>query len=309
MIWSTLLHPSLDVVYRLPELQGGSEYRDCSCTQVPFDKGLNVARVVHALGEEVHVAGIVPEYGLKRFADMLDANGIVHRLFPVPGDLRVTTTILESETRGRTRIAATPLVIPSRLQHDFTGFIARQMKSGDYWCFSGDLPRGFSDNAFSVLLDAGSEQRCQTLLDTSGVPLQKGVRSRPTIIKPNLSELENFFGEQVRGVHHIALKGKRLLDMGITYIFISLGADGMIALHKNDCILCSAPSVEVLSSEGSGDALVAGVLVALKRQFSFTETCRLAVACGSAKTVCKGPAGINPDTVWQFMEEVRITSV
>ena len=52
--------------------------------------------------------------------------------------------------------------------------------------------------------------------------MKLGVRAKPTVLKPNGVELEEFFGEQVQGVHHMALKGKLLLDRGIPYVFISL---------------------------------------------------------------------------------------
>ena len=309
MIWSTLFNPSLDIVYTLPELRRGSTCRDCDCRLVPAGKGLTVALVVQALGEEVCIAGLLPEYERKRFTTMLDANGISHFLFSIPGDMPVTTTIKERENDTGTRLAAVPSVVPGRLQHEFSEYAARHMAAGDFWCFSGPLPGGFSDDGFNDLIGICAGRGGEALLDTSGISLQKGIRSRPAIVKPNLNELEEFFGEQIRGVHHIALKGKRLLDMGIAYVFISLGADGMIALHKNDCILCSAPAVEVKETAGCGDALVAGVLVARKRRFSFTETCRMAVACGSARAACGGPGILRPDMVWQLMEDVRITSV
>jgi 1-phosphofructokinase family hexose kinase len=223
--------------------------------------------------------------------------------------MRINTTILDEGTGSTTHISATAPEVSERIQHEYGDFAVQLMHQGDYWCFSGSLPRGFSDDAYAGLIGLCREAGGLSLLDSRATPFQKGLRARPTMVKPNLSELEEFFGEQIRGVHHIALKGKRLLDMGITYIFISLGADGMIALHKNDCILCSAPGVTVRDTVGCGDALVAGVLVAHKRQFSFTETCRLAVACGSAKAMRCGPGVIDSEAVWQLMEEIQITSI
>jgi len=135
------------------------------------------------------------------------------------------------------------------------------------------------------------------------------VRSKPLMLKPNITELEELFGEQIKGVHHIALKGKRLIDMGIQFAFISLGADGMIAIHGTDCLLCSPPQVKVVDTVGCGDALVAGVLVAQKRKFSFSETCRMAIACGASKSMHEGPGVVTRDEVWQLMEDVRITAI
>lgn len=170
-------------------------------------------------------------------------------------------------------------------------------------------PKGFTDDYYSSLINACSTASIKTFLDTKNDALKLGIRARPLLLKPNLAELEQLFDEQVKGVHHIALKGKRLLDMGIAYVFISLGADGMIALHKNDCLLCSVPSIEVIHKVGCGDALVAGVSVAQHRQFNFAETCRLAVACGTAKAMHQDFGEISREEVWKLMEQINITAV
>ena len=66
-------------------------------------------------------------------------------------------------------------------------------------------------------------------------------------------------------MHHIALKAKRLVDMGVGYVFVSLGADGMIAIHENDCLLCSPPRIRAVDPVGCGDALVGGLLAGFSR--------------------------------------------
>jgi tagatose 6-phosphate kinase len=129
------------------------------------------------------------------------------------------------------------------------------------------------------------------------------------MVKPNLSELEAYFGEQIRGVRHIALKGKRLLDVGIGQVFISLGSDGMIAVHQNECLLCSPPAVDVVDTVGCGDALVAGLTVGQARGFSFAEMCRMAVACGVSNAMHPGPGSVDRDEVADLMPRVTIEAV
>jgi tagatose 6-phosphate kinase len=309
MIWCTLLNPTLDVTYTVSELQSGKTHIDCLQTQIPAGKGLNIVRVIRTLGEEVTVTGLLPEFDGKRVTAFLEDRSIAHHFFPVSGGMGVNATVVEDKTGDVTHIVAASPKVSSRIQHEFTTFAAQKMKSGDYWCFSGSIPQGFSDDAYSSFIKCGEEIGVKSVLDSQGAPLKRGIRTRPFMIKPNLSELEEFFEEQIKGVHHIALKGKRLMDMGVTYVFISLGEDGMIALHKNDCLLCNAPSIQVRDTNGCGDALVAGALVAIKRQFSFTEICRMAVACGSAKALHRDPGKVNSDNVWQLMEDVHITSV
>lgn len=309
MIYCTLLNPALDVIYKVDSLQSGSTLTNTSCLAVPAGKGINVARVVSLLGEEVCVTGLMPENDIKRTTEFLENMGIGSAFIPIPGNLRVNTTILEKNSESVTHINSLSAKVPIRIQDEYLDYVAGRCKKDDFWCFSGSLPNGFESDIYNKLIRICSENGSDTLLDSRDAALKLGIRSRPIMIKPNLDELEMFFDEQIRGVHHIALKGKRLLDMGISFVFISLGSDGMIAVHENDCLLCSAPQIKVVDTVGCGDALVAGLIVAYKRKFSFPEMCRLAVACGSSKALHEGPGYVTRDEVWQLMEDVQITAV
>lgn len=309
MIWCTLLNPALDIIYEVEDFINGKTYGNCLQQQIPAGKGFNVARIIRQLGEEVCITGLLPEYAEKQITSLFEDHQINHYFYAIPGVIRINTTINEKKKGFSTHFSSVSSTVSSRIQHEYIRFIEPKIQPGDYWCFSGSLPKGTQDNYYGSLISLCNEKGGRTLLDTRAAPLLHGVRSKPLIVKPNLNELEEFFGEPIKGVHHIALKGKRLLDMGVSYVFISLGEDGMIALHKNDCLLCSPPPVEVRDTVGCGDAVVAGVTVAHKRQFSFSETCRMAVACGTAKAMHSGPGSIMDSAVWQLMEDVTITSV
>jgi 1-phosphofructokinase family hexose kinase len=282
---------------------------DLPITVTPAGKGLNVACVVHELAEEVAFFATIPEIDLQRFTRFLDDRGIRHRIIPVPGGVRVNTTIVNTSTNAVTHLNSAGSAISPRFQDEFVDLVRQNCDSGSYWCFSGSIPEGFDSDVYGRMIKSCNDSGAHTFLDSRGTPLKMGLRARPEMIKPNHSELEQIFDESILGVHHIALKAKRLIDMGISNAFISLGADGMIAIQNNDCLLCVPPSVAVVDTVGCGDALVAGILVAKKREFSFYETCRMAVACGVSKALHRGPGIISRDEVWQLMEDVQITAV
>lgn len=309
MIWCSVLHPALDVVYKVKDFQHGNTYLDCRALQFPAGKGVNVAQFIHQLGEDVTVTGLLPELDAQRFMSYLSTQSINSSFYPVSGAVRINTTINDEVSGYSTHFSSISPKLSIRLQEEFIAFFNSKLQHGDRCCFTGSLPPGFEDTCYASLIECGLRKSCATMLDTRGAALKHGVRARPTMVKPNLAELEEFFEEPIQGVHHIALKGKKLLDCGIAFVFISLGADGLIALHKNDCLLCTAPQVPVVDSVGCGDALVAGFIVAEKRKFSFTEMCRMAVACGSAKCMQTGPGVISKETVWQLMEDVQITAI
>ncbi len=309
MIYCTLLNPALDVIYKVKDFRSGTTSTDTPQTIFPAGKGLNVASVVKTLGEEVCVTGLMAEYDIKRTTQYLESLQIKSNFFVIPGSLRINTTIIEQNTGFVSHFSSVSAPVAPRIQHEFLSSFEALPANGDFWCFSGSILRGFEQDLYATMLKVCADAGSETLLDSRGTALKTGIRATPQIIKPNLTELEDFFGEQIQGVHHIALKGKRFLDMGISYVFISLGADGLIAIHENDCLLCSAPQVNAVDTVGCGDALVAGIIVARKRNFSFPELCRMAVACGASKAMHEGPGLVTRNEVWQLMEDVKITAV
>ncbi|MBN1128626.1 MAG: 1-phosphofructokinase family hexose kinase [Chitinispirillaceae bacterium] len=309
MIYCTLLNPAVDYLYTIEQFVPGASLLDVPCRRYPAGKGINVANIVQALGEEVCVVGVMPERDRERFTVYLESKGIRHGFLQMPGDARTNMTIVEQKNGCSSHLSSAGPVWPPRIQDEFLQFAAERLKGGDVWCCSGSLPPAFEDEVYALLIKLCKGAGAPCFLDARGRPLRLGVRAKPMAVKPNSMELEDLFGEQIRGVRHIALKGKKLLDRGVSYVFISLGSDGMIAIHDNDCLLCVPPQVKTVDTVGCGDALMGGLLVAWARKFSFSEMCRLAIACGSSKAMHEGPHEISREEVWQLMEDVKITAV
>lgn len=309
MIYCVVCNPVLDVLYQVDELQSGSCHSGVSSEYNPAGKGINIAKVVKELGEEVSVIGLMPENDKIRFRKFFETLGINSYLYTIEGNVCVNTIINERSTGNVTHITDAGYKLSPRIQDEFQDFLEKHIQQNDVWALSGSLPQGFDANTYMKIIEICKKKSCRVMLDSMGLAFHMGVRAKPTMIKPNLEELEAFFSEPIEGVHHIALKGKRLLDMGIEYVFISLGADGMIAIHENDCLLCSVPSVDVVDTIGSGDALVAGFLVAQTRNFSFIESCRMGVACGVSNALHTEPGVVENDQIWSIMEEVSIKAV
>ncbi len=309
VIYCTVYNPAIDIIYTLDELVPGVTCTDVSSQSLPAGKGINVAKVVKTLGEEVTVVGLMPEEDRERFTRFLDNRNITSYFYPVEGTVRVNTTMTEKKTGQVTHINSAEYRWSTRIQDEFHEFLATYMQEGDIWALSGSIPQGFDSDTYMKLIQTCKKKNITVMLDSRGLAFNMGVRAGPHMVKPNLLELEAFFGEHVEGVHHIALKGKRLFDMGIEYVFISLGADGMIAIHEDDCLLCSVPAVEVVDTVGCGDALVGGFLVARTRSFSFIEACRMGIACGTSNALHTGPGIIDKEEIWRLMEDVRIEAV
>ena len=303
------MNPSIDVVYDIGEIRLGSTATDVPSRIFPSGKAINVAKAIKTLGEDVRVVGLAHEHNRAQFAGYLESLGIPSDFISVPGQTRINVTLAETSVGQSTHINSVASPVPLGAGDDMERFFKTNVDHGDVCVLSGSIPKGIETDFYKKLIKICKDKGAFVFLDTTGEALKIGVRAKPNMIKPNLEELEGFFNEKIQGVHHIALKGKRLVDMGVGHVFISLGADGMIAIHENDCLLCATPQVRVVDAIGSGDAVVAGLIVGLKRQFSFTEMCRMATACGASNAMHLGPGNIVRDEVWQLMEEVHIKAI
>jgi len=237
LIFCTLLSPAVDYTYPVETFTAGGTLLNVPSRMVPSGKGINVAHAVRTLGEEVCVVGIMPERDQRRFEAYLDAMEIQHRFLTISGDVRANVTIIEQKSGMISHLNSVGPVMPVRVQEEFIQFVSAHFKRGDEWCYTGSIPSGFEDEAYALLIRAGKEAGVSTFLDTRGRPLRLGVRARPLSVKPNSAELEDLFSEQVKGVRHIALKGKKLLDRGVSFAFIRSKGCVILRSKGRNCLI------------------------------------------------------------------------
>ncbi|MGM0444239.1 MAG: 1-phosphofructokinase family hexose kinase, partial [Fibrobacterota bacterium] len=229
MIFTTLLNPSIDVIYPLQNTEPGRTYRSVDARQYPAGKGLNVAKAVRLLDEDVHLCGVIPEYSHNYFTTFCKDLGIETTLISTPGECRINTTITEDQSNIITHINSESKEISPGAAQNLLQEISRLMaREAGIWCFSGSTAPGFPDRIYGDLISRAREHGLVTAADTRGILLKYALQQKPTIISPNITELEEINAEPVEGVRHMALKGKRLIDEGISHVFITLGDDGVI---------------------------------------------------------------------------------
>ncbi|SHI18106.1 pfkB family carbohydrate kinase [Streptomyces sp. 3214.6] len=85
MILTVTLNTALDVTYRVPALRPHASHRVTEVRERPGGKGLNVARVLAALGHEVTVTGFVGGATGRVVQDQLTGTaGVSDALLPTP---------------------------------------------------------------------------------------------------------------------------------------------------------------------------------------------------------------------------------
>lgn len=97
------------------------------------------------------------------------------------------------------------------------------------------------------------------LFDSSRDALLAGLDAKPWLIKPNDEELSQWCGRELTTLTDCQQAAAELAQKQIENIVISMGAEGVMWLHENQWLHAKPPKMQVVSTVGAGDTLVAGL--------------------------------------------------
>lgn len=291
MILTVTLNTALDLTYGVPELVPHASHRVSDMSERPGGKGLNVARVLSALGHETVVTGFAGGATGTVLRELLAARPadapapLTDALVTVAGNTRRTIAVVDRATGDTTQLNEPGPLVTADEWTSLLGRYEELLAGADAVALCGSLPPGIHVGAYAELVRSARAAGVPVLLDTSGEPLRRGIAARPDLIKPNADELAQLTGsrEPMRATRDARRRGAH-------GVIASLGPDGMLAVTP-DGIWQAAPPARVLGNPtGAGDSAVAGLLSGLVEGLSWPDRLRRAVALSTA-TVLSPTAG------------------
>ncbi|MFJ6935248.1 1-phosphofructokinase family hexose kinase [Streptomyces sp. NPDC101132] len=285
MILTVTLNTALDVTYRVPRLRAHASHRVTDVSERPGGKGVNVARVLAALGHEVTATGFLggPVGAVVR--EGLAGSAVADAFVPCAGNTRRTVAVVDETTGDTTQFnEAGPVITPA----EWSAFLARYADLVDdarAVALCGSLPPGLPVGAYAVLVRTARAAGTPVLLDTSGEALRRGIAARPELIKPNAAELAELTGS--RDPLPATLDARR---RGAQAVVTSLGPAGLLAATPEGTWQAAPPRALSGNPTGAGDSAVAGLLSALAENLDWPARLTRAVAL-SAATVHAATAG------------------
>ncbi|WP_411101569.1 1-phosphofructokinase family hexose kinase [Streptomyces sp. cmx-4-9] len=303
MILTVTLNCALDVTYRVPRLRPHASHRVTAVAERPGGKGVNVARVLAALGHPVTATGFAggPAGALVR--ELLAASpGVVDALLPCAGATRRTVAVVDETSGDTTQFNEPgPLVTPA----EWAGFLARYQALLDgvrAVALCGSLPPGVPVGAYAVLVRTARAAGVPVLLDTSGEALRRGVAARPEMIKPNAAELA-----ELTGFREPLPATRDALRRGAHAVVTSLGPEGLLAATARGGWRAAPPRALAGNPTGAGDSAVAGLLSGLVEGLDWPERLVRAVALSAATVAAPAAGEFDPRTYEEVRGSVQVT--
>ena len=129
-------------------------------------------------------------------------------------------------------------------------------------------------------------ERCRAPLFVDPVSTVKAEKLRGVLplihtLKPNRAEAELLSGVAVTDEKSARCAAERLLDLGVTRVFLSLGSEGVLAAEAGNILLQPAYPTSVRSTTGAGDSFAAALAWAWLRGESLSRSAALACAAAS----------------------------
>lgn len=258
-VLTVTLNPALDLTVQLPSLRLGEVNRSESLQVHAAGKGLNVAQVLADLGHQLTVTGFLGESNPQAFEQLFAARGFTDEFVRVAGETRSNLKLAETDGRV-TDINGLGLAVTEAQCDELLARLQRLAPAHDLVVVAGSLPRGIDSQWFVQLLNSLKALGVRVALDTSGVALRDGLATRPWLIKPNEEELAEARGVDLTGSSTLLAEARRLQSEGIEHVVISQGADGVSWFTADEALHAQPPKVQVVSTVGAGDSLLAGML-------------------------------------------------
>ncbi|MFF5922996.1 1-phosphofructokinase family hexose kinase [Streptomyces flavochromogenes] len=302
MILTVTLNTAVDLTYRVPALIPHASHRVTQVIERPGGKGLNVARVLAALGHETVATGFAGGATGAVLREQLAATPVRDELVETAGPTRRTVAIVDTASGDTTQLNEPG---PTVTAAEWTAFRTRftaLLDGAAAVALCGSLPPGIHVGAYAELVRLSRTAGVPVLLDTSGEPLRRGIAARPDLVKPNADELAQLTGsrEPLRATREARGRGART-------VVSSLGPDGLLAATPEGLWRAAPPAAVKGNPTGAGDSAVAGLLSGLVDASPWPERLSRAVAL-SAATVLSPVAGeFDPTAYEELLPRVKVT--
>lgn len=271
------LNPALDLTGSIANLNQGSVSLVEKATLHAAGKGVNVAKVLSELGAEVTVTGFLGQDNPELFTQLFESIHAKDAFVRVKGATRINVKLVEHN--GAVSDINFPGVEVS--QQDIETFEAQLFqlaKHHDFFVIAGSLPKGVSPERCAQWIKALRKLGKKVLFDSSREALAAGLDAAPWLIKPNDDELSEFVGRPLTDVSECKHAASELTEKGIDNIVVSMGAKGVMWLQQGTWLQATPPKMDVVSTVGAGDTLVAGFCWGHMQQMDKEPLLRFATA-------------------------------
>jgi 6-phosphofructokinase 2 len=299
------LSPAIDKTTSTYKIVPEKKMRCLHPTYEPGGGGINVSRALEHLGCESLAMYFAGGFNGDFFKNLLVKENIRSLIVPVKAHTRTNIIVVETSTGQQYRFGMESQ--PAK-EEDWKLFLTmlEEQEDYEYVVASGSLPDGVPLDFFGRVSAIVKRKNAKLIVDTSDEALKQAVQEGVFMIKPNLNELSFLFGQEELQKDEVIQAAQSIIkNKGCEIMAVSMGKDGALLVTENEYWHIVPPDITVKSTVGAGDSMVAGMVYALSRGFSWRDVLCYGVSCGTAATMNAGTALCKKGDVDRLFEELQ----
>ncbi len=302
------INPAIDQTITIPNFTAGAVNRVQSSQMDAGGKGINVASFLADFGQRATVTGFLGVENDEIFRHLFERKGITDRCVRIAGQTRIGVKVSDQVLHQTTDINF-PGETPGEADVARLFEILTELASTHEWfVLSGSIPQGVSAGIYAEMVRKLAGKK--VVLDTSGEGFRQAVPAGPWLIKPNVDELSEYAGKPLDTPAAILEQARSLMQrFDIHSVVISMGKEGAIFVEGSESLWAAPPAVEVKSTVGAGDAMVAGIVAGKIQELTLSECARLATAFSVTAISHIGSGLSSIEAVLSAKEQVTIREV
>jgi tagatose 6-phosphate kinase len=291
---------ALDVTYHVERFAHGDTTRVGEVARRAGGKGVNVARVLHELGHDVAVTGMVGGFTGKAARAELKEVGLRDELVEIQGQSRLTLVVVDREGSATGFWEPGPEVATQEWEATWSRCL-ELLASASVVVLSGSLPAGVPADAYGQVIAAAADAGVPALLDAEGEALALGARAGPAVVKVNVSELASATGER-----DVEAGARALRSAGVRTVVITDGPAGLTCFADDGVLHAVAPEILGGNPTGAGDAVSAALAAGMFGGVPWPERLADAVALAAAAVSARQAGSFDRHVYSQLRNTVQV---
>lgn len=291
------LNPTIDKSILVPSLIENQKLLSKLVKSESGGGGINISRAIKNLSGSSTALFFAGGFFGSFFIHLFNKKKIDFKTFLIKNETRESLIIFDELSSKQYLLSVKGPIVSEKEWQPLLCYLSN-LKNVSFIVASGSLPPGVPIDFYARMAKIVKKIGAKFILDTSGEPLQLAIREGIYLIKPNLREMGMLVGiekieREIAKVKAIEIIKQKKCEV----IVISLGADGALLVTEEFVEHFLPPKIEVRSTVGAGDSMLAGIVLKLSKNKSLQQAVRYGVACGSAATMHSGTSLCNKKDV------------
>ncbi|RXI21117.1 1-phosphofructokinase [Pediococcus pentosaceus] len=306
MIYTCTLNPAIDLFIETQQLKPGVVNRTNNYDIQANGKGVNVSFILKMLGIDNTALGVGGGFTNSFIEDTLTKRGIPNKFIHTdqPTRINVFTRVIEEDTEYK-EVNSGPHVTKQQVAELMR--MIEKLTSKDILIISGSFSEGINPNILVEIAKLSKVKRFKLIIDTNYKEVLDTLAFGPELLKPNVEELEKWFGSKILSQQDLIKYCEKLIDCGAKNILLSMGSEGALFVNKDTVLRGDAPKGVVVNTACSGDTMLGTFVAGMCQQKSLAENLKFSIAAGSSTAFKAGLTDFSD--VEELNEQIKIETV